>query len=306
MVVKKYDGYWGTPAYLDEVTFKIITNATTLVTSLKSGALDMAIHLPNTKAVELEGQFAIYEDTMKLVQALYLNNAVKPLDDVRVRQAIYYAVNVQEIIDFVCDGAGVATGTSMYPAYTKYFLPELAETYTQDVEKSKALLAEAGYPDGFDLTITVPSNYDQHVETAEVLYEQLRQVGINVTIQPVEWETWVSDVYRGRDYMSTVCGIAASDMTAREMLARYVSDNKKDFINFSDPDYDAAVNAAMASLDDAEQTELYKQAERILNEQAASIWIQDLCDLTVTVPELTGVTFYRTYVLDMSTIHFSA
>ena len=68
----------------------------------------------------------------------------------------------------------------------------------------------------------------------------------------------------------------------------------------------AAVNAAMASLDDAEQTELYKQAERILNEQAASIWIQDLCDLTVTVPELTGVTFYRTYVLDMSTIHFSA
>ena len=306
MVVKKYDGYWGTPAYLDEVTFKIITNATTLVTSLKSGALDMAIHLPNTKAVELEGQFAIYEDTMKLVQALYLNNAVKPLDDVRVRQAIYYAVNVQEIIDFVCDGAGVATGTSMYPAYTKYFLPELAETYTQDLEKSKALLAEAGYPDGFDLTITVPSNYDQHVETAEVLYEQLRQVGINVTIQPVEWETWVSDVYRGRDYMSTVCGIAASDMTAREMLARYVSDNKKDFINFSDPDYDAAVNAAMASLDDAEQTELYKQAERILNEQAASIWIQDLCDLTVTVPELTGVTFYRTYVLDMSTIHFSA
>ena len=95
-------------------------------------------------------------------------------------------------------------------------------------------------------------------------------------------------------------------MTAREMLARYVSDNKKDFINFSDPDYDAAVNAAMASLDDAEQTALYKQAERILNEQAASIWIQDLCDLTVTVPELTGVTFYRTYVLDMSTIHFSA
>ena len=304
MVIKKYDGYWGTPASLDQVTFKIITSSETLVMSLKSGALDMVIHLPNTQAVELEGQFTIYEDTMKLVQALYLNNAVKPLDDVRVRQAIYYAVNVQEIIDFVCDGAGVATGTSMYPAYTKYFLPELADAYPQDLEKARALLTEAGYPNGFDLTITVPGNYTQHVETAEVLYEQLKQVGIRVTIEPVEWETWVSDVYRGRNYMSTVCGIAASDMSAREMLVRYVSDNGKNFINFADEAYDAAVNAALTSLDDDEQTELYQQAERILNEQAASIWLQDLCDLTVTNPKLEGVTFYRTYVLDMSCIHF--
>lgn len=306
MVVEKYDGYWGEGAYLDQVTFKIITNATTLITSLKSGALDMAIHLPASKSVELTDGFTIYEDTMKLVQALYLNNAVKPLDDLQVRQAIYYAVNVQEIIDFVGNGAGVPTGTSMYPAYTKYFMPELAETYQQDLEKSRQLLADAGYPDGFELTITVPSNYAQHVETAEVLEEQLGQVGITVTIQPVEWETWVSDVYRGREYMSTVCGIAASDMTAREMLIRYVSDNGRNFINFSDADYDAAVNGALVSLDDEEQTGLYKEAERILNEQAASIWLQDLCDLTVTTPELGGVTFYRTYVLDMSTIYFYA
>ena len=83
-----------------------------------------------------------------------------------------------------------------------------------------------------------------------------------------------------------------------------VSDNGKNFINFADEAYDAAVNAALTSLDDDEQTELYQQAERILNEQAASIWLQDLCDLTVTNPKLEGVTFYRTYVLDMSCIHF--
>ena len=69
-------------------------------------------------------------------------------------------------------------------------------------------------------------------------------------------------------------------------------------------EYDAAVNSAMASIDDEEQTALYKEAETILNEEAASIWIQDLCDLVVTIPELDGVTLYRTYVLDMSTIHY--
>ena len=304
LVAKRYDGYWGTPAYLEEVTFRIISSAETMVMSLKSGVLDMVIHLPNTMAAEVKEGFTVHEDTMKLVQALYLNNAVKPLDDVRVRQAMYYAIDVNEIIEFVCNGAGVATGTSMYPAHTKYFLPELATAYQKNLDKARELLAQAGYPDGFALTITVPGNYEQHVQTAQVLEQQLGQVGIQVTIQTVEWESWVSDVYRGREYMATVCGIAADDMTAREMLVRYVSDGRKNFINFNDPDYDKAVARAIASTDDQAQTECYLEAERILNEQAASLWIQDLCDLVVMRPELEGFTFYRTYVLDMSTIRY--
>ncbi len=305
MVTRRFENYWGDKAYLEQVTYQIIQNTQTLVMGLQGGSLDMVIHLPNTVSGQVKDKFTVHQDTMKLVQALYLNNSVKPLDDVRVRQAIYYAVDVQQIIDFVCDGAGVATGTSMYPAYTKYFLPELAQTYQRDLTRAKELLRQAGYENGFTLTITVPSNYEQHVQTAEVLEQQLGEIGIRVEIQPVEWETWVSDIYRGRNYMSTVCGISASDMTAREMLIRYVSDNQKNFINFHSEDYDKAVNGALASLDDAEQTELYLEAERILNREAASIWLQDLCDLVVTVPGLEGLTFYRTYVLDMSTVYYT-
>ncbi len=303
LVTVKFEGYWGKPAYLDQVTYQIVKNTQTLVMGLQGGSMNMVIHLPNTVAAQLNG-FSIHQDTMKLVQALYLNNDVKPLDDVRVRQALYYAVDVPQIIEFVCDGAGVATGTSMYPAYTKYFLPELTQTYRTNLEKSKQLLTEAGYPNGFELTITVPSNYEQHVQTAEVLEQQLAQVGVQVKIQPVEWETWVSEVYTGRKFMATVTGISAKDMTAREMLVRYMSDNAKNFINFRSEAYDNAVKAAMASLDDAEQTALYQQAERILNEQAASVFLQDLCDLVVTQPNLGGLTFYRTYVLDMSTVYY--
>ena len=302
--MKKFDGYWGEPAQLDQVTFRIITDVNTLVMGLQGGTLDMVIHLPNSVRKEVEKQFTVLQDTMKLVQALYLNNDVKPFDDVRVRQAMYYAINVPEIIEFVCNGDGVATGTSMYPAYTKYFMPELAENYQQDLEKAKDLLAEAGYPDGFTMTITVPSNYTQHVETAEVVSQQLAQVGITANLNPIEWESWVSDVYRGRDFESTVVGIAASDMTGREMLERYVSDNQKNFINFNSEEYDQVMEKALTTLDQGEQTELYKQAQTILNEEAASLWIQDLCDLVVMNPALDGVTFYATYVLDMSTIHY--
>ena len=181
-------------------------------------------------------------------------------------------------------------------------MPELAEAYPTDVEKAKQLLADAGYPDGFEMDITVPSNYPQHVQTAEVIAEQLKAIGVTASIVPVDWDSWVKNVYRGREFQSTVCGIAASDMTAREMLLRYCSDNQKDFINFADEEYDQAVADAIATLDNDEQTAFYKRAEEILSEQAASVWIQDLCDLAVLRSGLEGMTFYRTYVLDMSTI----
>lgn len=306
LVVEKFEDYWGTPAYLDGVTFRIITNTNTLVMGLKGGTLDMVIHLPNNLAGEVEKDFTVLQDTMKLVQALYLNNAVKPFDDVRVRQAMYYAINVPEIIQFVTGGTGVATGTSMYPAYTEYFLPELAERYQQDLARAKDLLAQAGYPDGFAMTITVPSNYTQHVETAEVIAEQLKVVGIAVKVNPVEWATWYSEVYKGRQYEATVSGISASDMTAKEMLARYSSTHSKNFINFSNAEYDDVIARADAAGTAGEQRELYLQAERILNEQAASLWLQDLSELVVTKPSLGGYTFYRTYVLDMSAIYYYA
>lgn len=304
LVMKKYDGYWGEGAQLDEVTFKIIPDVNSLVIGLKGGTLDLVVHLPNTLLKEVENDFTVHQNTMNIVQALYLNNAVEPFDNELVRQAMYYAINVDEIIDFVCNGAGVATGTSMYPNQQQYFMPELAENYQQDVEKAKELLAQAGYPDGFSMTITAPSNYAQHMDTAQVLIEQLKAVGITAELVPVEWDTWVSDVYRGRDYQSTVCGIAADDMTAREMLVRYMSDNRKNFIAFNDAEYDDVLNRAMASTDSAEQTELYKRAEEILNEKAASLWIQDACELVVMNPKLDGFTFYRTYVIDMSSVRY--
>lgn len=304
LVMERFDEYWGEGAQIDKVTFKIILNTNSLVMGLKGGTLDLVIHLPNTVRPEVEGSFTILQDTMKLVQALYINNAVEPFDDVRVRQAMYYAIDVQKIIDFVCDGDGVATGTSMYPAHVNYFMPELAENYQQDVEKAKALLADAGYPDGFTMTITVPSNYQQHIDTAQIIAEDLKQVGITATLDVVEWDSWYNDVYKGREYETSVCGVAASDMTAREMLQRYTSDHKKNFINFNSPEFDQAVADAMATLDLNEQISLYKQAETILNEEAASLWIQDMCDLVVMDPDLDGYTFYQTYVLDMSTIYF--
>ena len=306
IVMERFDDYWGEPAYVDKVTFKVIEDADALVTALKSGAVDLCAHLTSSQAAGLESEFTVLEGTMNLVQALYLNNAEKPFDNEKVRQAMCYAVNPQEIMDFVADGRGTRVGSSMYPAFSKYFLPELNEAYPYDPAKAQALLAEAGYPDGFDMTITVPSNYQPHVDTAQVLVEQLKAVGIRATIQLVEWATWLSDVYQGREYQSTVVGLDAATLTAQAMLERFRSDGAKNFINFSDAEYDAELDKALHSTTEEEQTEHYLRLERILSERAANVYIQDLCDMVVMRPELQGYTFYPIYVMDLAKVYFAA
>ena len=305
IVLERFDGYWGTPAQLDKVTFRIIENADSLVMSLQSGAIDMFAHLTSTQVAQLGDDFQVLEGTMNLVQALYLNNAVEPFNNELVRQALCYAVDVDAMLALTAGGHGTKVGSSMYPAFTKYFDASLADAYPHDVEKAKALLAEAGYPDGFSFTITVPSNYQPHVDTAEVLVEQLSQVGITAQIDLVDWNTWLEDVYGNRNFETTVVGFDSSILNASGMLARWVTGSDQNMINYSDPDYDAAYAAAQATVDDAEQTAYYKECLQILSDTAANVYLQDLADFVAINPALEGFQFYPLYVIDMSLLRFA-
>lgn len=310
VVLKKFADYWdpdgtkgGTPAHIDNVTLKIISNPDMLVMNLEGGSVDMIFHLSASQAAQLdESKFTVTEGTMNLVQALYLNNAVPELAVPEVRKALCYALDRTEVFDAVSNGKGTPVGSAMYPAYGKYYLPELNDAYPTNLDKAKELLAEAGYPDGFDLEITVPANYRQHVDTAQVLSEQFKRIGVNVTIRQVEWESWVSDVYQGRSYVSTVVGVDANTLNAPAMLSRYVSTASKNFVNFQSSEFDETYALAVGSTDDAEKTEAYKKCLTILSDEAASVYIQDLPDLVGMSNKFTGYTFYPLYVVDLAAI----
>ncbi len=304
IVLEKFEDYWGEPAYLDEVVFRIIENTDALVMALRSGSIDMSVHRVSSDVQEIGNDYDLLESPSNIVQAMYLNNAVKPLDDVRVRQALNYAVNIEEVMIFTNDGLGTPLGSSIYPAFGKYFLPELAEAYPYDPAKAKALLAEAGYPNGFPLTITVPSNYIVHVNAAQVIAEELKAVGVDAKINLVEWATWLSDVYQGRNFEATVIGFDASFLTARALLERWMSSNGKNMINFNDPEYDRILNEAFTATDENEQTELYKQAEKILSDDAANVYLMDPNELTVISKKLGGYVSYPMFVIDLAKIYF--
>ena len=302
IVLEKFEDYWGEGAYVDKVTLKVIEDSQTMVMSLQSGAIDMALHLEASQVAELSG-LTIQEGSMNLVQALYLNNAVEPFNNKLVRQALCYAIDKQMVIDLAGDGHGFALGSSMYPAFGKYFDDELTNYYETNIATAKELLAEAGYPDGFSFTITVPSNYTPHVDAAQVMVELLGQVGIDAKIELVEWATWYDDVYKGKNFEATVCGMDASTLTASALLSRFTSESSKNFISFYNEEYDAAYAAAVSTAVESEQIEAFKQCQQILTQEAANVYIQDLADFVAMQNDVGGYEFYPLYVMDLSNVY---
>lgn len=306
LVLKKNADYWqeGLP-YLDEVTFKIITSADTALMELKGHSIDMFSYLTDSQAEELKDEYQILAASSDVVQALFLNNAVEPLNNMKVRQAICYALDKDRANEFVTGGNSKIISTAMLPTLADYYI-DLNDIYGTgaNIEKAKELLKEAGYPDGIEFTIDVPSNYEAHVQTAEVIAEQLKDAGINCKINMIEWNSWLSDVYTNREYQATVCGIT-SDMTPGYLLTRFQSDSKKNFINFSSKAYDEAYKKAESSLKLDEKAEYYKNVQKILTEEAGSAFIQ-VPPITIALnKKLAGYKFYPIYVQDMSTVYFT-
>ena len=305
-VMEKNPDYYGTPAYLDKVTFQIFDSTEAELLALDAGSIDLCAHLQYDQINTLQNGYTVLDSTMNLAVALYLNNAVEPFDNELVRQALCWAIDVDEVMAFATGGQGVKIGSSMFPNFTKYFDASLADNYGYDVEKAKELLAQAGYPDGFSFTITYATEYEHpYGDMAAVIQQQLAQVGITVELNPIEWASWYTDVYQGREFESTLVGFDTSVLTASGMLQRWTSDAANNMINYSNADYDAAFAAAQASQDDAEQTALYKQCLEILSDTAANVYIQDLAEYVVIHPSLEGYTFYPLYILDMSTVRYT-
>lgn len=304
IVLEKNPDYWqeGLP-YLDRVEFKIVSSGETALMELQGGTIDFYAYLTDSQAETLRESHQVLSSASNVVQALFLNNAVAPLDDVRVRQAILYALDKDEINDFVGGGTGTLISSAMLPTLKDNYV-DLNDVYgtKANVEKAKELLADAGYPDGFDLEIIIPSDYEFHMETGEVVVEQLKAVGINASIKGVEWATWLSDVYNGRQYAATISGITC-DNTPGYLLNRFQTTSSKNFINFENEEYDETYEKAQATLDLGQKAEYYKQLQQILCDEAGSAFLQVPANMTAISNRIAGYKFYPVYVQDMSTVY---
>jgi peptide/nickel transport system substrate-binding protein len=302
IVLKKHGSYWrGDLPYLDRVTVRFFADSAALVAALQSGGIDGA-QLDAVHFATLDtSAFSSARLQSASVQTLALNNAAGPLQDVRVRWAVNYAVDADGIIDTAFGGEGIKSGTPVIPGLKAFFNADLTDAYPLDRAKARELLAEAGYENGFPLTITVPSNYEVHLAAARVIVTQLAAVGITAVIKEIDWGAWLTDVYRDREYEATVISLDGS-LSPERFLSRYRSDASNNFMNFNSGEYDEVFAEAVSATEDASRARLYKDAQKIISDNAAGVFIQDLVYYAPLRKGFDGVADYPLYVFDFSVI----
>lgn len=302
MVMERFDDYHRKDhiAKIKQVNVVRIADNQALVMALNNGEVDLASKLTADELTQVSESTDSYSHPQNLVQLLGLNNKVKPFDDIRVRQAIAHAIDKDELIEAVAGGKASKIYSSFSPALKNYY-NDLEEMYPTDVEKAKELLAEAGYPDGISFKMTVPSDYKFHMDTAELIQAQLKKAGINATIDPIEFSTWLDRVYKDKDYETTIAGFIGYTDPIR-VLDRYVSTNDKNYLNYESEDYDKAISNAMATLDRDELIKSVKDAQEIISRDCAAVFLQDPNDNIVLNKQYKGLKTYPVQKLNIEDI----
>ena len=148
---------------------------------------------------------------------------------------------------------------------SEYYNDKLTDVTPFNLQKAKVYMSKSAYPNGFELKITVPASYPMHVNAAQIIASQLAVLNIKCSIEPIEWATWLDQVYAKANYESTVIAFSGK-LDPSEILIRYFSTYKKNFTRFNNADYDKAFTAAETEVDQAKRVELYKECQRILAE----------------------------------------
>lgn len=282
----------------------IMSDESSVVTALRSGQLDFASVSADNASV-LSSEFDIYNSAQNMVQIFALNNSVEPFNNIKVRQTINYAVDKNTVVEGVFDGYATKLYSNFSPVMGVYYNSAVEGTYETDIEKAKQLMKEAGYENGFDMTITVPANYSAHVDTALLFADQLSQIGINAEIETIEWATWLEDVYSNANYESTIIGLTGK-LDPDAVLGRFETTYSKNFYKFSNERYDQLINDARYELDEEKRIEMYKECQQILTDEAVAVFV---CDPNLTVAcskNLKGYTFYPVGFINFAKLSYQA
>jgi peptide/nickel transport system substrate-binding protein len=283
-LVKNAD-YWNKQvvAKLDKVTFRFINDPQAQAAALKSGDLDA---FPEFAAPELMSSFdgdarlatKIGNTELKVVAGM--NNARKPFDDKRVRQALMMAIDRKTVIDGAWSGLGTEIGSHYTPNDPGY--QDMTGVLPYNVEKAKALLAEAGYPNGFTFTIKSPQ-MAYAPRSAQVMQAMFAEIGVTMNIEPTEFPAkWVKDVMTSRDYDMTIVAHA-------EPLDIDIYSRDPYYFNYKNPAFNDLMKKVQETPDPAEQAQFYGEAQKILAEDVPALYLFVMPKLGVWDKKLKGL-----------------
>jgi peptide/nickel transport system substrate-binding protein len=267
--------YWETGYPLvDELVFKILPDEAARIAALQTGEVDIAylFQSPSADIIESVPGLEVNRRTQLSRSVLLIQTATGgPLDDVRVRQALMLAMDRQEIIDLALDGSEVVSGP--FPlGLAGALLPEELPFYERDVEAAKQLLSDAGHPDGFDFTLYATAHAGIHHIIAEVVQQQWEDIGVNATIEVLDWGVLLDHWRKGTFEMLSM-GYGGRADPYYYTYERFHSEASGNASNYVDEKMDELTVAGAIETDQDARDAIYDELQVYIVEQAPMIYI---------------------------------
>ncbi len=251
------------------VIMKVIPEAAQRTIALETGEVDIAYDLSanDLSKVAENPDLKLLEGTSLSAWFLQFNMKNKPFDNKLVRQAVRYAIDSQTIVDTILYGAGEVAGSIIPPIAFGY---QNVAKYEYNKEKAKELLAQAGYPNGFDAKLYVNDN-QQRIEICQVIQSQLKEIGINVEVVVLEFATFIENTNKAKHdmgFFGWTTSTADADYTYYPIYhsSQHGAPGNRSFI--ANPDVDKYIENARITADSAARLENYKALEGIIAEES--------------------------------------
>lgn len=275
--------YWGTPARLERVTFRFIADPSAAFAALMAGDVDTFPFFPAPETVaqfEADPRFSVMVGSSEGETILAMNNGRVPFQDIRVRQAIAHAIDRQTLIDGAVFGYGTPIGSFLSAGNPAYI--DLTAQSAYDPDRSRELLAEAGWDPDTVLSLKLPPVEGYSRRGGEIIAQQLAAVGIKTETTNLEWAQWLSEVFSDRNYdLTIITHIEPND------IGIFARDDY--YFNYNSPAFNAIIDELAVTADPDRRTELLQDAQRQLADDYVVAFLFELGKVAVSDARLKGM-----------------
>ncbi len=298
LVLERFDDYWGVDGdgnslpYLDGITFTFYPDATARSTAIQTGNVDWIEYVASVDVLPLEADpnVVVVGGPTANYRAVQFNHERPPFDDYRVRQAFAYAIDKQMIVDlalFGVDGV-VATGATVPPG--NFYAVE-SPYNVRDVEKARELLAEAGFPDGFEFEFYVTSTYSFLRDPAEVVQSNLADIGVTANIKLEDWSIYLPNYLAG-EFTVILTGSSGQADPDAFLHTPFYSTSSGNWISFADERVDELLDAGRLEPDPSVRREIYREAQERILHVSPMVFLFHSAQYSANRPNVQGYEFY--------------
>ncbi|MEH7333157.1 glutathione ABC transporter substrate-binding protein [Neobacillus drentensis] len=304
IVLTKNKNYWGEKAKVDKVVFKVVPEETTRISMLETGEAQIAepLSVPMMDTVAASQAVDVYRSEGYGTEYIGFNVQKKPFNDERVRKAIAHAVEMDSILKGVYNNVG-KKANSLLGSKVFGYNPDM-KAYEYNLNEAKKLLAEAGYPNGFEVTLKTMDSKER-VNMAEVLQSQLKGIGVKLKIQVLEYGTFVDQANKGDTEMFILSWRNATgdaDYNQYNLFHTSSQGGAGNTFFYSNKEADRLIEAARSEKDQEKRKELYAQSQELEMKEAVYIPVRVIENLAAVSKDVKGFAISPSGYLELNDV----